>query len=57
MALVGCGRRVLGYFNALAKNKDAVRVAYICDVMKSRREKAAEQLSPKIGYMPSLEND
>ena len=26
VALVGCGRRVPGYFDALAKNKDAVRV-------------------------------
>jgi len=57
VALVGCGRRVPGYFDALAKNKDNVRVAYICDVMKSRREKAAGELSPKIGYVPVLEND
>lgn len=57
VALVGCGRRVPGYFDALSKNKEQVNVAYICDVMKSRREKAASQLSPKIGYTPVLEND
>jgi len=57
IALVGCGRRVPGYFDFLEKNKEGVKVAYICDVMKSRREKAAEQLSRKIGYMPVLESD
>ena len=57
VALVGCGRRVPGYFDALARNKENVQVVYLCDVMKSRREKAAKRFKEEVGYAPVLEND
>ena len=57
VALVGAGRRFPAYISPLEKNKDNVRVAYLCDVMKERREKGAKKLSPHIGYTPALLND
>ncbi len=57
VAMVGCGRRLPGYFDPLEKNKDNIHVAYICDVMKERREKGAAGLSEKIGYTPAIIND
>jgi predicted dehydrogenase len=55
VAFMGCGRRVPAYYNAV-KNKD-VRLSYICDVMKSQREKVAEQLNPSLSYTPKLVED
>ncbi len=57
LAMVGCGRRFPGYIDPIVKNKDNVRVAYICDVMKERREKGAARISEKIGYTPAVIND
>lgn len=57
VALVGCGRRVPGYFDAIVKKNNNIRVAYICDVMKDRREKAAAGFSEKAGYTPVVIND
>ncbi|HHJ10806.1 MAG TPA: Gfo/Idh/MocA family oxidoreductase [Bacteroidetes bacterium] len=57
VALVGAGRRFPGYLEAMAKNKDNVHVAYIADVMKSRREKGVSRFNEKVGYTPVLLND
>ena len=57
VALVGAGRRFPGYLEAMAKNKDNVTVAYIADVMKSRRENGAKKFTEQVGYTPKLLND
>jgi predicted dehydrogenase len=57
VALVGAGRRFPGYLEAMAKNKDNVTVAYIADVMKSRRENGAKRFQEQVGYDPKLLND
>ena len=57
VALVGAGRRFPGYLEAMAKNKDNVRVVYLADVMKSRLEKGAKRFHEEVGYDPELLND
>lgn len=57
VAFVGCGRRYPGYIEAFVKNRDNAHIAYVCDVMKSRREKAAQRIREKTGYKPELVND
>ena len=57
IALVGAGRRFPGYLDAMEKNKDNIRVAYLSDVMKERLENGAKKLTPRIGYTPVLLND
>jgi predicted dehydrogenase len=57
VALIGCGRRVRAYFDPILRNKDNVRVAYVCDVMKERRDTVTAEISEKLGYLPKSEND
>ncbi len=57
IALVGCGRRVRAYFPPIVKNKDNITVAYVCDVMKDRRDTVTAEISEKLGYIPVSEND
>lgn len=48
IALMGCGRRVGAYYNAIKNPANNVDLAYICDVMKSQREKVAKDLNGKV---------
>ena len=57
VAVVGLRRRLNGYTSPLSKKENNVRIAYLCDVMQSQREKAAEKFAPLIDYKPKLEND
>ncbi len=57
IALMGCGRRVSAYYNALQDKKNNVDVAYICDVMKKQREKVGKDLAGKISGKAMLVND
>jgi predicted dehydrogenase len=57
VALVGCGRRVRAYFDPLVKNRENTTVAYVCDVMKERRDTVAAEIAEKLGYSPVSEND
>ncbi len=58
VALQGLGRRYGAYIPAIAEKKNNVRLAYLCDVMKSQRDKAAKYVSEKnVKNTPKLEND
>ncbi|MFI2743154.1 Gfo/Idh/MocA family protein [Zhouia sp. PK063] len=57
VAVAGLGRRVGAYYEPIAKKEANVRLLYLCDVMKSQRERALENFSKHINYKPDLEND
>ena len=57
IALIGLGRRVPAYYPAVSDKSNNVEILYLCDVMKSQREKVAGILSTKIDNKPKLEND
>lgn len=57
VAIAGLGRRLDGFYEPIAKKEANVRLLYLCDVMKSQREKALQNFSKHIDYKPELEND
>lgn len=57
IALQGLGRRYGAYISAIAAKENNIELSYLCDVMKSQREKAALAFSKKISNKPKLEND
>lgn len=57
VAVVGLGRRLGGYIRPLTLESSNVKLAYLCDVMPSQMEKAAETFSKKLNYKPKLESD
>jgi len=57
VALMGCGRRVSAYYTSLQYKNNNVDVAYICDVMKSQREKVGKDLNGKVSGKATLVND
>jgi len=57
VAIAGLGRRLDGFYEPIAKKEANVQLLYLCDVMKSQREKALQNFSKHIDYKPELEND
>lgn len=57
VAVIGLGRRLNAYTQPLSKKSNNVRVSYLCDVMPSQLDKAAQKFSKLIDYTPKLEND
>ncbi len=57
VAIIGLGRRLGAYVQPIAQKENNVELVYLCDVMKSQREKAAQRFSKHIDYYPKLEND
>jgi predicted dehydrogenase len=57
LAIQGLGRRLGGYIEPIGLKENNVRLLYLCDVMKSQREKAADRFSKVISNKPVLEND
>ncbi|MFO7923706.1 MAG: Gfo/Idh/MocA family oxidoreductase [Bacteroidales bacterium] len=57
VAIVGLGRRLGAFPEPIARKESNVQLLYLCDVMKSQREKAAQRFAGIIDYTPSLEND
>lgn len=57
VAIVGLGRRLGAFEPPIANKKYNIRLAYLCDVMKSQRENAAKRFSEQIRYSPKLEED
>jgi predicted dehydrogenase len=57
LAVVGLGRRVHAWPDAIAHEDNNAHLLYLCDVMKHRRDDAAERFSGVLGYTPALEND
>lgn len=57
LAIQGLGRRYPAFIDPIANKDNNVRLLYLCDVLKSQREKAAEKFSSRIKNKPMLEND
>lgn len=57
VAIIGLGRRLGAYYQPISRKESNVELLYLCDVMKSQREKAAQRFSKYIDYKPKLEND
>ncbi|PIF06294.1 MAG: dehydrogenase [Draconibacterium sp.] len=57
VAIVGLGRRLGAYVEPVSMKAANVELLYLCDVMKSQREKAAQRFSKLIDNTPVLEND
>lgn len=57
VAIAGLGRRLGAFYEPVSMKSNNVELVYLCDVMKSQREKAAEKFSEYIDYKPKLEND
>ncbi|MEN8157425.1 MAG: Gfo/Idh/MocA family oxidoreductase [Bacteroidota bacterium] len=57
VAFMGCGRRVPAYYNAVVDENNNVDLLYICDVMKSQRERTAKSLEGRLKNTPKLESD
>ncbi len=57
VGIIGLGRRLGAYFQPISKKENNVELVYLCDVMKSQRERAAERFSKHIDYNPAQEND
>ena len=57
VAIIGLGRRLGAYYDPISKKESNVELVYLCDVMKSQREKAANNWKKHITYAPKLEND
>ena len=50
VCIMGLGRRFGAYIPPISNKDNNVRLLYLCDVMKSQREKAAARFSEKIDY-------
>ncbi|WP_455169743.1 twin-arginine translocation signal domain-containing protein, partial [Aegicerativicinus sediminis] len=57
VAIAGLGRRVGAYYQPLQMKEANVHLSYLCDVMKSQREKALINFTKNADYKPKLEND
>ena len=57
VAIAGLGRRVSAIYSPVELKSSNVELVYLCDVMESQREKAAKEMTPRLGYTPKLEND
>ena len=57
LAIQGLGRRYPGFIDPIADKKNNVRLLYLCDVLKSQREKAGVKFAERIKHKPVLEND
>ncbi len=57
LGIVGLGRRLGAYVPPIADKSNNVELIYLCDVMKSQREKAAARFGKVLDYKPKLEND
>ncbi|WP_194778267.1 Gfo/Idh/MocA family protein [Pararhodonellum marinum] len=57
VAILGLGRRLGAFYEPIALKSSNVNLVYLCDPMKSQREKAAVNFSKHIDYQPKLENN
>ncbi|WP_299666668.1 Gfo/Idh/MocA family oxidoreductase [uncultured Polaribacter sp.] len=57
VAIQGLGRRYSAYIPAIVAKENNIKLHYLCDVMKSQRDKAALEVSKVISNTPKLEND
>ncbi len=57
VAVVGLGRRLGAYYQPIAAKESNVQLVYLCDVMQSQMDKAAEGFAKHIDYKAKLEGD
>ncbi len=57
IAIIGLGRRYPEYSACISQKENNVQLLYLCDVMKSQREKAMKRFAKLIDNKPILEND
>ena len=57
LAIQGLGRRYGAYIDGIVAPESNARIAYLCDVMPSQMDKAAQAVGKKIDYAPKLEED
>ncbi|MCF8380400.1 MAG: Gfo/Idh/MocA family oxidoreductase [Bacteroidales bacterium] len=57
VAIIGLGRRLGAYPEAISKLSNNINLSYLCDVMPSQMDKAAAQFAKMIDYKPKLEKD
>jgi predicted dehydrogenase len=57
VAIIGLGRRLGAFPEAIIKADNNVKLEYLCDVMPSQMDKAAAQFEKGIDYKPKLEKD
>ena len=57
VAIIGLGRRLGAFTEPIAKKENNVDLLYLCDVMPSQLEKAAERFSEHIDYQPKSDKD
>jgi predicted dehydrogenase len=57
IAIIGLGRRLGAYYDPISRKESNVELLYLCDVMKSQREKAAANFAKIVNNKPVLEND
>lgn len=56
IAICGLGRRLGAYYDPISLPVSNVNLVYLCDVMKSQREKAAKNFAKRIDHNAKLEN-
>lgn len=57
VAIQGLGRRYGAYKTPIVNKDNNVKLLYLCDVMKSQRDKAAADFGKDLSYKIDLEND
>ncbi|MEW4923856.1 Gfo/Idh/MocA family oxidoreductase [Algibacter sp. 2305UL17-15] len=57
VAIAGLGRRMGAFTQPIGLKESNVKLLYLCDVMKSQREKGLKEFREHIDYNPELEND
>jgi len=57
VGIIGCLRRAGAIRSSFTDLQDQVHVAYVCDVVKSRRDKYTASLQEPLGYVPPAVND
>ena len=57
VGIIGCMRRAEAIRSSLADLQDQLQVAYVCDVIRERRDKYAASLKEPLGYVPPAVND
>jgi predicted dehydrogenase len=57
VGVIGCLRRANALRSSFRDLKDHLHIAYVCDVVRERREKYAASLEEAVGYVPKALND
>ncbi len=56
-AVIGLHSRAYAHLSSLKANKDAARIAYVCDVDSNTMKKFADDTQRELGYAPAVDQD